>query len=608
MVSLAAKAWGVTVKDIEKADPIVPLLIDACASEINRIYSAMSNNSEKMIDKIMELLTPIELTSPFPARAILRAVPMDTKAEIDENNHFYSNKKIYVEDSVKDIDVSFTPTRKFFIFKGQVKYFASGDRIVLKTGAFEGEAICKAKSAKEIAPNTFWIGLQLAKPLESMAGLSFYFNFDEETATPVQQEIFYNAMQHASWQLENQPMNVVNGFANDPGEKAYSLNFESSREFSKSVSICNHINIFYKKQFYTVQFDDRQTLNLQEMKKKFPDAFSDVFDAEDLNEIDGNFLWLKVSFTQFISADIINKMNCSINCFPVVNRRAEKVFITGKEKIKGLESENYETYFDLKQFSTNSDLNIIFDDVKKEPDEGNAFLSLRQDNIGRYSSRNALELIQQLINTYREEFPAFTKFKNVDQDSIDNLNIAVRPFEYILDDLNAISFDAMPYIMFKTNQENEDKQVQVNYWLTNGSIANGIRKEEHLLYDSADLMRDNIFLMTTTMGGIDRKQNDELVHDFRYALISRDRIVTKMDIKALCYKVFNGAIDSLEVKEGVTSSTLPSAGIRRCMNVMIRLSRSNDMDQETIDFLKEDLITQLVDKSSSQIPVKVFID
>ncbi len=42
MISVAAKAWGVTNKEIEKTDPIVPLLIDACASEIAKVSSSIN--------------------------------------------------------------------------------------------------------------------------------------------------------------------------------------------------------------------------------------------------------------------------------------------------------------------------------------------------------------------------------------------------------------------------------------------------------------------------------------------------------------------------------------------------------------------------------------
>ena len=53
MISVAAKAWGVTSKDIEKGDPIIPLLIDACASEIVKVSSSINESKDKMGGMIM---------------------------------------------------------------------------------------------------------------------------------------------------------------------------------------------------------------------------------------------------------------------------------------------------------------------------------------------------------------------------------------------------------------------------------------------------------------------------------------------------------------------------------------------------------------------------
>ncbi len=202
---------------------------------------------------------------------------------------------------------------------------------------------------------------------------------------------------------------------------------------------------------------------------------------------------------------------------------------------------------------------------------------------------------------------AFSKFKNINQDSVDDLHNAIRPFENLLDELYDISIDSQPYVMLKTSAENENLNVEVDYWLTNGALANDIQQEESLRYDSAELVRDKIFFMTPTFGGINRKKKEDLKNDFRYALLTRDRIVTKADIKSLCFKIFENLISEVEVKEGISNSTLPNSGLRRSIEIFISLRENHNSSKEVIEFLKEDFKTQLEDKSSGNLPFKIYI-
>lgn len=607
MISIAAKSWGVTSKDIEKSDPIVPLLIDACASEIARIDSSISGSSDKMGWKIMEMLTPLELTSPYPARAILTAMPMDTSYDLKEKNEFYFENRMVIKDDVKNVDIFFTPTGNFKLIKGDVRYLAHYKSLVHKPEPFERQVLCKATGSKEIEPNTCWIGLHVAKSITSLENVSFHFDFDIENSKHVEEEMFFHALSNSNWEINGHSINVSNGYGIYDEGFSSSHQTNSVAEFTKSKSICNHVNNFYQKKFYTIHEEKSKTQNYLQNKAKYPPEFESIFGEEALDELEGNIIWIKINFSQYLPAEIFQKIDCAINCFPVINRRKEKVYITGKEKIKGLVSEENEVFFDLKQLTADGDLTVSLDRNNAAFDENKALLALRHDNIGRFNSRNALELIQQMVDSYREEFQAFSNFKSIDQDAVEGLSHAIRPFENVLEELYDVSFDSMPYIMLKTSPENEDVNIQVDYWLTNGVMANDIRKEENLRYDSAELMKGSIFLVTNTAGGVDRKRNEELTNDFRYALLTRDRVVTKGDIKALCYKVFSGFVERITVEEGITSTSHSNSGIRRSMNIYINLNQHHHLSKEAINFLKEDLITQLNEKSSNILPFNVSV-
>ncbi len=63
----------------------------------------------------------------------------------------------------------------------------------------------------------------------------------------------------------------------------------------------------------------------------------------------------------------------------------------------------------------------------------------------------------------------------------------------------------------------------------------------------------------------------------------------------------------MEVKDGVTCSSELNSGIRRSINVTIRLSQTNSLAGESVKFLKDDLTTQLKEKSSNILPIKVQV-
>ncbi len=608
MVSVAAKAWGIANKDIPKIDPLVPLLLDACASEIVKVSSSIMGAHDKMGNKMMELLTPEELTSPYPARAILYASPMDAIHKINENNEFYYNKSNFNDEESKDTEIYFTPTANNKLIKGEVCYIANSKNIFKTLGPTDRESFCKANKKNTSGSNYLWIGLQIPNSITSLDSVSFYFDFEMESITEIQEEFFYQALSTSNWDLDGNILSIVEGFKTDRQKSIKKLPNFPAFEFNKSRSVCKHVNDFYKRRFVTISEDDDKPIEYKKFTKKFPEAFKDIFNNKNLEEIEDKVLWIRINFAHYIPSEILDVVNCSINCFPVINRREEKVFITGNERIKGMEAEEHEIYFDLKNISAEDNMEVVLERDKPVNAEGKAVLTLRQDNIGRFNSKNAFEAINQLIDVYREEHAAFSGIKSINHEAIDNLNDAIRPFENVIYETNKSSGGNMPYLLLKTEPGKGNVNVEVDYWLTNGSFANNIEKEENLRYDSAELVKDKIFLITNTYGGQNKKENEDLINDFRYSLLTRDRIVTKADIKALCYKVFENAIETVTVKEGVSNTTQTDSGLRRTIEISIKLNKKMNLKEDEVKFLKEDLKTQLEGKSLNILPFRVLVE
>jgi hypothetical protein len=593
MIATAAKAWGLSARDIERNDPIVPMLMDACANEIAGMDDAIKSNRDKMGAKIMELLTPEELTSPFPARAIMFAMPMSSSCDINEKDHFYFNKRNHINPEEPETEVFFTPTTNHKLVKGEIRYIAHNNNIKIKNDPLEKTQLFTATPGNHLEQDTLWLGIHTAKQLDSLDGISFYFNLTD--ASEYQEALFYNALQQTAWYIDETVIRVVNGY-HDLSRNGSVTPTKVAREFIKSIQICEHVNSHYQKHYYSL-IEEKDELHIKNDHPKYPHSFSPVFSDDDLKSLDGNLVWIKLSFDQHLSTGILEKINCSLNCFPVINRRIEKISISGKENIKSLIAEENEIFLGLREVSSDEKLDLKLSSEARVFDGKKSILTIRNDNIGRFNSRNALELIQQMIDVYREEFTAFSSFKSINQDVVENLNKAIQPFENVLDEEANKSIESMPYAMIKTPVEEQDKIVEISYWLTNGSYANNIVHEENFRFDSSELVRDKIFLVSQTFGGSNRKGKDELAHDFRYALLTRDRIVTHADVRAAAYKVFGNIIKNVEIENGYSAETTPYSGLQKTTVVKIKLITTHNQSSETIQFLTQDLKTYLLNKS-----------
>ena len=76
MIRNAARIWGFQEPQSEGSfDPLVSLLLGACAFELEKISSEINNTESRIIERLVNILTPQPITSPQPAYAVAFARP-----------------------------------------------------------------------------------------------------------------------------------------------------------------------------------------------------------------------------------------------------------------------------------------------------------------------------------------------------------------------------------------------------------------------------------------------------------------------------------------------------------------------------------------------------
>ena len=68
MIKNAARIWGVEGDDIESTfDPMVTMLIEACAFELYKVNNEIKNSQSRILERLAQVLSPDTFTGAQPA-------------------------------------------------------------------------------------------------------------------------------------------------------------------------------------------------------------------------------------------------------------------------------------------------------------------------------------------------------------------------------------------------------------------------------------------------------------------------------------------------------------------------------------------------------------
>jgi len=192
----------------------------------------------------------------------------------------------------------------------------------------------------------------------------------------------------------------------------------------------------------------------------------------------------------------------------------------------------------------------LFLDIKKiTNDHGNLYkvldndeeskkgsYTLRDENVGKLDPRRAKDYLINLIDLLKNESAAFSVLgSDFLQTSIHKLNQDISALESRVSEMS-LKADENHYLSVKPFFKKET--VFVDFWSTIGEGANMIKPNTGLqIYKGSDIDAQKCFLVTATLQGKDTLSIDERLHKYRSLLLSRERIVTREDVKALCYDV-----------------------------------------------------------------------
>ena len=232
--------------------------------------------------------------------------------------------------------------------------------------------------------------------------------------------------------------------------------------------------------------------------------------------------------------------------------------------------------------------------------------ALRSDNVGKLDQRNAKEYITQLIELLKDESASFSLYNNdFLQSNLKDLNQLISLLEKKISE-TTINETETVYAMLKPYRKKEN--LLVEFWTTNGGLANNINIGSSVeVYRAIGLKQKSSYLVTQTQGGKDELSMKERLNAYRRTLLSRDRVVTKEDIKILCYELYGDKIIKAEVKKGYMNHISTNKGLIQCIEILLYPNTKKQTELVEWESTNSNLLFYLEKKSLNIFPYKIKI-
>ena len=199
---------------------------------------------------------------------------------------------------------------------------------------------------------------------------------------------------------------------------------------------------------------------------------------------------------------------------------------------------------------------------KRVSDYASGTYTVRTDGVKRFDERNAYEYIQYLIELLRDEHVAFKSMgSSLIEKGLNELQIIINRLSHTA--LTSSDIKKNTHFVIMKSEIVED--VWLEYWTTTGTFGNNIPMGTACLNTNFD--NKNLKLLTSTTGGKNPPDQVEKISQFKNELLTRNRIVTREDIKVACFAELGNEIKKVEISIRPVLSNSRNVGFNNCIHV-----------------------------------------
>ncbi len=606
MLKHALNYW--TIKNTEDLDPIVKLILEALSTELFNLGNDVRDTEVRLLEKIANLLAPELLTCPGPAHAILHASPVEPQEVLSETVHFYAQKNISSkQDEVLDkkIDIFFTSIDKIRLFNAEISYIANNTQLFAYDPHFNKQISAQATGASYSNKNVLWLGLTLDEKISNINDL--FFHFDWKNVAHELSDLNYQLLPLCKWYVNDEEINSTEGipFEKKPGSDNTTRSL--SEDYDVLSLIEKDIKNYYRRKFITVSGSPLNNINA--LKQPYPKEFKNIFADPDLQKLETGLLWFKIVFPEAIKQGALDDVYVYTNTFPVMNRQLSdlKYRLKGGSNIIPLKITGQEQFLSVRSLS---DENHQFRSTpfRETDEEETGTYTLRNGGVERFDGRNAKEFISYLLELLRSESAAFSAYGNdFIASTLREMNQRIALMEQKTRALANSSTEIPHYVIVKPYEGND--MIYAEYWTTLAETANTLRSGTKLQeYNGSSTNAESLFLLTTAIGGKNRLKPEERVNAFRYGLITRNRIITKEDIRNFCFAELGNRINKVSVEKGFEIPAHPSQSFLRTIDITLTVLPAEKLNNEGWQVLSDQLRSKLQSRSGMSNHYRIFFN
>ena len=577
LLDRALDLWG--IEDERQLDPVVDLLLEAVAFESFQLEETLARADAALLGRLSRLLIPQKWMLPRPAHGLLSVNPKSGEhlMELSPHDHFSVNR---VVQGVKSPPLFFTPLYATQLLDAQIRYRLWGTQLEEL-----GRRRCYTEQAfaeeDRLGDHTLYLGIQIAEEnLVHTDRLRLAILPERGELLPFLSEIqAFDACEHPLViQAQNIPEDSYEGhYVQDLKEHYCHYLYEI--ELQESKASCSLTSLFPK---------------LKE-------------ELQELHDVASQLYWIRLEFPAVFTLDDMASMGVHLNTVPVINRRLIRKLhsLESEGRILSLSTSDQGHFLSIESLEDN--LGKVYIPRERSYEAGAlGVYSLYFGDLERFDASDAQRQLRRVLQLVREEGNAFSAVDNSSFASVlKELQDRLTTLEKTVGKMQSESGPSKAFLM--TMPEAEAEHLALSYWESTGGLANGLSPQDIIQslepdkFDSA-----SIRLRTKTKGGRAAETEDMLIAHLRYGLLSKERIVTREDVKSYLKHRLGITLKQVDLRDGVTISQNPNKGLVRCTDVFLELvKQGTELNEEEQAHLSSRLETELKERSVAHTTYKV---
>ena len=270
-----------------------------------------------------------------------------------------------------------------------------------------------------------------------------------------------------------------------------------------------------------------------------------------VGEYEGEELSSPMSFQMTINQTeevTLEDTDVLINCIPIVNVEKGTVHLSAEEPIKKIATEKIADIQEKKDSPNTQSVKAGKGFLQLLSPSDNSFdseqITLRRFAAERFHIGELVNQTRALTHRYSSDFHAFRPFADLEFDEkVNGVRVLLNEIESIIRKNPSVPNGV--YVMLQKTYNglftSEQSKIAVSYLLTDGQRGNGLATtcavKLPLLFDESKSV-----IMMPTFGGGDEVTDSETLREMAsYYHLTKERLITKADIKQFCYKELTGS-------------------------------------------------------------------